>query len=261
MAYTTPIRVGLYGLLVSSGKGIAWFAPAIWLALPGWFAMHRAGPAQARAATAAVAAFVLAVLLYSKFEHWAGDGSFGPRYLVPLLPLVFLLVAFALNQASFAWRAVALLLAVAGFAVQVGGVGIYFGAQMREAGDYPYTRALNDPQFMHESHFVPSHSPILGHWRMLIRNAREHVEHRGPRLMARGAVDPRVGVSAEDQQALLHGLDFWWTYAPQVGIPLVPVLAALVLLLLLAGWASLQMLAAVAEDAAARTAWSAAPAP
>lgn len=249
-AYTTPIRTGLHGLLLSSGKGLLWFAPALWLLPAGWFAMRRAGPNQARVATAALFACAAAVLLYAKFEHWAGDGSFGPRYLVPILPLAFVVVAFALNTGSRVLAGIAAVLAIAGFAVQVGGVGIYFGAQMREAGDYPYKLPLNHPEFMRESHFEPAHSPILGHWRMLVRNAREHVTGEGPRLMTRGPVDPRTGVSREDQQALLHGLDFWWTYAPQVGVPLVPVLAALVLLLLLAAWAALQMLAAVAEDAA-----------
>jgi hypothetical protein len=250
MAYTTPILVGLYGLLASSGKGIVWFAPAIVLAIPGVIAMRRAGVTEGRTAVAAVAAFALAVLLYAKFEHWAGDGSFGPRYLVPLLPLLFVPAAFALEAGGALMRALATLLAIAGFAVNLGGVGIYFGAEMREVGDYPYTRALNDPQFMHESHFVPGHSPILGHWRMLIRNTREHLTHRAPRLTSRGPVDPRTGVSAEDQSALLHALDFWWTYAPEAGVPRVPVLAALALLVMLAGWAMLQMLAYVAEDAA-----------
>ncbi|MBI1797149.1 MAG: hypothetical protein HY240_06950 [Actinobacteria bacterium] len=249
-AFTTPILTGLYGLLASSGKGVIWFAPAILLAIPGAIAMRRAGAAEARTATAAIAAFALAVLGYSMFEHWAGDGSFGPRYLVPLLPLVFVPVAFALNARRALTRAAAVLLAIAGCAVAIGGVGIYFGAEMREVGDYPYTRALNDPLFMHESHFVPARSPILGHWRMLIRNAREHIAHRAPRLTTRGAVDPRTGLTPDDQRALLHGLDFWWTYAPEVGVPLVPVAAALALLLLLAAWAGLQMLAFVAEDAA-----------
>ncbi len=43
-AFTTPALVGLYGLLLSSGKGVAWFAPALWLApLGGWVATRRAG--------------------------------------------------------------------------------------------------------------------------------------------------------------------------------------------------------------------------
>ena len=43
-AFTTPALVGLYGLLLSSGKGVAWFAPALWLAPRGWW-RRRGGPA------------------------------------------------------------------------------------------------------------------------------------------------------------------------------------------------------------------------
>lgn len=250
-AFSTPLLVGLYGLLLSSGKGIAWFAPALWLAPAGGVAMWRAGSPSARVGTTVLVACAVAVLLYASFEHWAGDGSFGPRYLVPILPLAFIPVAFALNQAGGLVKVLATVLAVAGFAVQVGGVAVYFGAQMREAGDYPYTRALSDPQFMHESHFEPRHSPILGHWRMLGRNLREHLAHQGPRLSGGGEVDARVGVNAGDQQALLHALDFWWLYLLYAGIPILPVLATLLALLFATAWSALRMGALVADEARA----------
>ena len=49
----------------------------------------------------------LALLLYGTFEHWAGDGSFGPRYLVPMLPLIFLAVGFAWEYRGRAFRSLA----------------------------------------------------------------------------------------------------------------------------------------------------------
>ena len=250
-AYTTPVLTGLYGLLVSSGKGVMWFAPALWLAIPGAFTLARSGAAQARTGIAIGVAWALALAIYAKFEHWAGDGSFGPRYLVPLLPLAFVPVAFFLHRAGRWRRALATLLATAGLAVQIGGVAIYFGAQMREAGDYPYTRALNDPAFMHESHFEPRSSPILGHWRMLVRNGREHLDRKLPRLTGGGEADPRVGIGAADQEALLHALDFWWLYLLYAGLSPLPVVAGLLLLLFAAGWAALRMLVIADEEARA----------
>jgi len=71
---------------------------------------------------------------------------------------------------------------------------VYFGAQMREAGDYPYTKALSDPSFMAESHFNPARSPIAHHWRMLARNVREHARGRWPRLTP-AAAGARAGSS------------------------------------------------------------------
>ncbi len=260
-AFGTPIAVGLYGLLVSSGKGVLWFAPALWLAPWGIAAMRRARahgagvPTRrelpARAALGVLAAWSVALPLFGTFEHWAGDGSYGPRYLIPVLAPGLLAVAFALTGASRARRRVAWALAAAGVLVQVGGVSIYFGAQMREAGDYPYTRPLSDPHFMSESHFHPAFSPILGHWRMLARNAEAHLNGDLPRLGAGGAPDPRLGIGAEDQREMLRALDFWWSYARYAGLPGGPVLALLALLLAGLGAAAFRARAAFRAEARA----------
>ena len=281
-AYTTPLLVGLYGLLLSSGKGVMWFAPALWLAPAGWRVM-RASAGRARATAMAVLLMAgAALLLYGRFQHWAGDGSFGPRYLVPVLAPAFLLVTFALDHASRARRAAAALLGVAGLFVTLGGVAIYFGAQMREAGDYPYTLPLDHPHFMESSHFNPYFSPIVGHWRMLSRNLSLALSGQGPHIAGaaadsaaraeaaptgrpaangraaasakRGATSraetpataapgaARLGLGEEDQRALLHGLDFWWTYAAYAGLPAVPL--ALLALMLFSGGVALLVVAA-----------------
>jgi hypothetical protein len=227
-AFTTPLYVGLDGLLLSSGKGVIWFAPLVVLVpaafVPAW---RRLG---APAAAIAVAC-ALMTLVYASFEHWAGDGSWGPRYLVPLVPLALVLVVAAHAQQPWGGaprRALVGTLAALGLLVQIGGVGIYFGAQMREAGDYPYTKALDDPSFMVESHFNPARSPIAHHWRMLARNVREHAAGRWPRLTpASGASveSERLAVPADQVQGLTHALDFWWAYAAYAGLPRMPLLA------------------------------------
>jgi hypothetical protein len=244
--FSTPLPVGLYGLLFSSGKGILWFAPAIWLAFAGYAEMRRPRshtPEPRHGAPASYAALAVAwvwaasLLEFGSFQHWAGDGSWGPRYLVPMLPAAFLLVAFALEGASRARRRIAWALGIAGLIVTLGGVGIYFGAEMREVGDYPYTLPLEHPRFMESSHFNPRFSPITVHWRMLGANATRHALGLVPVLGRGGPVDPRLGISAADQQALLRAIDVWWLYALYAGMDLAP-LATVALLLLAAAIAA-----------------------
>jgi len=245
-AFSTPLWVGLYGLLLSSGKGLVWFAPVVWLAPWGWAAMRRARAhsdeprhvAADAAARAGLAVVVLALVQFGTFQHWGGDGSWGPRYLVVVLPLVALAVAFALEGASRARKRLAWVLAALGLVVQLGGVGIYFGAQMRAAGDYPYVVALEDPHFMEASHFNPRFTPIAGHWRMLIENTASHLRGDAPVLGQGGEVDPRLGISPGDQQALLRAIDVWWCYAAYVGIPRAPLVIAVVALLVGSVWAA-----------------------
>ena len=250
-AYTTPLWVGVYGLLFSSGKGVLWFAPLLWLVPAGWRLMWRVRERSRDAAIASIGCVILALLIYGTFEHWAGDGSYGPRYLVALLPLAFLAVAFALDRAGPLRRTLATALAAAGLIVQIGGVSIHFGAQMREAGDYPYSRPLNDPRFMSESHFDPHFSPIVGHWRMLLRNAAEHLRGQAPHLDVGGMPDARVGVSESDQERLLHGLDFWWLYMTYAGLPALPIGLAVGVLLALLAWSIVRLRAAALEEARA----------
>lgn len=241
-AFSTPLWVGIYGLVLSSGKGLLWFAPIVLLAPAGLLAWRHQDRALTLGVTAGV---VVTVILYASFEHWAGDGSWGPRYLVPLVPALVTAVAALLAQRSLAdrraWWSAALVLGLLGTAVQVGGVAIYFGAEMREAGDYPYTRSLSDPRFMSESHWNPYFTPIAGHWRMLARNLREHLSGHVPHVALGGAgadstsaPTSRLGLSEEQAASLTHGFDLWPAYAIYAGLPSAVVLMAWAMIWLVA---------------------------
>lgn len=257
-AFSTPLLAGLHGLLFSPGKGLAWFAPLAWLAPFGVGAMlrarsHRDAPRNAAAAFVAHGAIAAAIVLLiqsATFQHWGGDGSWGPRYLVPLLPLVLLAVSFALTGASRGRRRVALLLAAGGFVVQLGGVGIYYGVQMRVVGDYPYQLALEHPRFMESSHWNARYSPIAGHWSLLSANLRSHLAGDWPKLDAAGG-DARLGVSVEDQRQLWRGIDLWWLYAAYAGVPFEPLAAAALALLAASAWAWVRVRDALVEGESA----------
>jgi len=210
-SFTTPVFVGLYGLLLSPGKGILWFAPMLFLLIPSHGVFRKKFPRE----TYLIAVLFLAnLLLSSVYVAWGGDGSWGPRYLAPLLPLIFLPVSLYLDQATRTIKRIALTLALFGFIIQLGGISIYAGAYLREIGEYPYQRDIGDPEFLYKAHFIPNYSPVIGHWRMLSRNAIEHLEGNYPQFSVIGqAADNRLPIADDEKSKLLHTIDFWFTYA------------------------------------------------
>ncbi|NTW01835.1 MAG: hypothetical protein HGA19_11155, partial [Oscillochloris sp.] len=152
--FSGSLREGLYGLLISSGKGIIWYAPPLLLLPFGlvWLYQRNRGAAMLCGAIA-----LATVLFYGKVTFWHGDGAWGPRYLNMALPFMALpLVAVA--DATFTGRrapalALAATLALA-IPVQFAGEAInlnaYLGVQHND----------------HQRYFVPSQSPIIGHLRL-----------------------------------------------------------------------------------------------
>ena len=93
-----PIWIGLYGNLLSPGKSVFLYAPPLILALFGslpfiarhkWWSLPFAGIP------------LLYLLIYSSVGDWYGGSSWGPRYLVPAVPLLLVMAAPILEKAIF----------------------------------------------------------------------------------------------------------------------------------------------------------------
>ncbi len=238
-AFTTPFYVGAYGLLLSPGKGVIWFAPILMLLLP---AIRFFRSNHTRETNCIFALFLLNLGLYSLYVVWAGDGSWGPRYLAPLVPLLLLPIVVFMRRATHAMQRAALVLALAGGLVQLGGAAIYAGAYLREIGEFPYQRNFDDPEFLYKSHFVPNYSPVIGHWRMLWRNLTEHLGGEYPRLQfSNQQTGQRIPLAEENQEKLLHTLDFWFTYALYAGISSTLIGGTFISLLLVSGASGLSL--------------------
>jgi hypothetical protein len=97
MRFETPLLVGLAGLLISPAKGIVWYCPAILLGAIGVARALRRS--ESRLAWAVVAMTVCLLLIFAKYYQWYGGGAWGPRFLVPLLPLWLAFAASALSAA------------------------------------------------------------------------------------------------------------------------------------------------------------------
>ncbi len=216
--FGTPMLVGLYGQLFSSGKSVFLYAPVLIASWAGFVLFRRKFGSEA---LLFLSIFAVNLLFYSKFLSWAGDGSWGPRYIVPFIPLLLIPVGSVLSSETagrLIWGTFAFLVVV-GLLVQIGGVAIYFGSYLREIGEYPYTREFSDPLFLANSHFVPNYSPLYGHWKMLVRNLSLHVKGELPQVSLRSyeEQDGRIPLDEEGRKELLTGLDFWFNYLRYAG--------------------------------------------
>jgi len=211
--FPTPVYVGLFGLLASPGKSYFLFAP---LATLGAISFRKFAQENKLEAYLFCGIFLINLLFFSKFFAWAGDGSWGPRYLISTLPFLILPIGVWL-QSSAVRKWVALSAATIGLIIQIGGISIYLGNYMREIGEYPYAREFDDPEFLYKSHFIPNYSPVLGHWRMLVRNVPINFSDERPTFKIEKP-DERIPLSEEEKSNLLYTLDFWFMYLLYAGV-------------------------------------------
>ncbi len=85
-----PFGLGLGGLITSWGKGVLWYNPLLLVTLPAipWFVRRHGWRS-----LVFLAIPVAYALLYSRKQVWYGGNAWGPRYLVPALPLLVIVGA------------------------------------------------------------------------------------------------------------------------------------------------------------------------
>jgi hypothetical protein len=111
-ALTGSIWKGLYGLFVSPNKGLFLFSPVLLLAFLVPLVWRRLSVDQRRLLICYGLGSFAYVLLIAKMENWGAFG-WGPRYLVPVLPVAFIAAAMSLHHLQSAWRPAARALVVA----------------------------------------------------------------------------------------------------------------------------------------------------
>jgi len=119
--------VGLYGLLLSPGRGALWYAPLIAVAAVSARHFYIERPVTGRAFLVLTATWLSA---HSAIKGWEGGWGWGPRYLLPILP--FFLIPLAVAWRSFEGKLACLGLFVVGVVVQLPGALVDFIASGRE---------------------------------------------------------------------------------------------------------------------------------
>lgn len=121
--FSTPLLIGVAGLTISPGRSLFLYAPALLGTFPALPRLWR----QHRAETALTFAVLLSYLLfYGRWFMWHGGVAWGPRTLVPVVPLLSLLLAPLLDGLRGVGRWAFGLLAGLSVAVQMLGVTVDF---------------------------------------------------------------------------------------------------------------------------------------
>jgi hypothetical protein len=87
--FTTPLLEGLGGLLLSPGKSLLLYAPVVLLAPIACWLLARRGGLPGRVAVLLIAGETVAgLVLNAMWWAWTGNFAWGPRLIMPLLPLL-----------------------------------------------------------------------------------------------------------------------------------------------------------------------------
>lgn len=151
--FNYPLLKGLYGLTLSSGKGIVWYAPPVVLAAVALRPFWRRHPVEAMLCLAIAVAHLL---FYSRLRFWHGDWIWGPRFLLIALPFAILpLAALLEGLRARRWQlATVTTVVAAGVGVQLLGTSVNFAWYIARTPD------------QEARWFAPASSPILAHARL-----------------------------------------------------------------------------------------------
>ncbi|MBI5305894.1 MAG: glycosyltransferase family 39 protein [Chloroflexi bacterium] len=157
--FNTPFLLGAYGLLFSPGRGLFVYVPflaALAFSCAVFFRRAR------RETNLFFAIFVFYVLIFSTWYYWWGGTNWGPRFLVPTIPFLVLMIAPAIELAQKQkWFAIIFsVLCLLSFCFQLFGISIPSLAYRQRM-----LRVLPNADW--DTIFIPQFSPLVGYWNML----------------------------------------------------------------------------------------------
>jgi hypothetical protein len=219
---TEPMWLGALKMLFGAGRGVAWFSPLVWLALP--LALRARDVPQWRWLCWIVFLFPLG--FFALARGWQGGECWAARYVTHGLVL---LLAIALPQAR-PWRRCPrtwwVLVAAGAFACATSVVAPVRGVQQLAGQAIEASTALrkhvDDDAIADRAAWHPRYTPLLANWRYAFASHVGGFEHASgrPISVAAGAIATVFGVEAHTDEQRLAPMRWedrcwrhlWWRF-------------------------------------------------
>jgi hypothetical protein len=162
--FSGNLLTGLYGLTIGPARGFVWYNPVLLLAIPGvaiFWRSHR------RILLLSVLLTALYFAMYAMWYMWHGGYSWGPRFLVPVVPFVSLIAGagWGLLVTQRRWGAIgaflALVLTALSVAVQWLGMVVPFALVQ------DWLAANVQPLFAPQTFTELRYSPLVLQWQFV----------------------------------------------------------------------------------------------
>lgn len=213
IAWTTPPILGLYGLLLSPGKGIVMYAPLVIIGAVSGIIFVREHRSEA---WLFLGLWISFLLFYAPYNFWTGGFNWGPRFLLPVLPFAILPIGSLMEEKSIRGaKWLAILFISLGFFIQFPAIIVDHSRYLSS-----YVVESDSPDAYNQTIYNVSNSPILQQWPVAIELIQAY---RDPEIreISRQAIwqilqtDPKV----PNEQAILiseflrqNTIDFWWLH-------------------------------------------------
>ena len=200
--HLSPIRIlsGIYGLLLSSGRGLLLFTP-VTLLVP--LAIWKSLQANRSEAWLFSCLILEHLLFFGAYGIWHGGSSWGPRFLLPVVPFMLLPLGSLLDPSGPASK-VTKTLGVSGFLVQLPVVVTNYHLFIRFLTDTKPGFYLQPESQL----FSPYLSPIIGAYYQVASAVSEFITGHSLTYPVPSTVN---GMSAN--LAAYDQIDLWWLNA------------------------------------------------
>jgi len=211
VVFDNPPLYGLYGLLFSPGKGIFFYAPILVLSLVALITFFQDYPAEGYLI---LGLWVCYIAFYSPYKYWTGGFNWGPRFLIPIIPLAVLPLGMLLeNKKIWGGKGAFILLFSLGIFIQLPSIIVDHSRSL-----YQTISSNNISEAYTQSIMDFQQSPIIRQWPTTL-NLVDFYRKSDNWERAMMSIDllRKSEIRAKNDQALLRSefirrnlIDLWW---------------------------------------------------